>query len=156
MPFHSANDVQQRLTQNPEPLSDQELIDLYPWMQQLSTGGAHRLQVELALRNIQSVERFDKSSSKVAHWSLILNVGMLVLSVLAICIALGAYRQAERSAGQQQATLDASRMALEQVLATTNEQQQLLRQSVNVASQQLSAIRDQQTREKRIGSRVTK
>jgi hypothetical protein len=156
MPFHSSNEVQQRLTQNPQPLSDQEIIDLYPWLQQLSVGGAHRLHADLTLRNIQSIERFDRNSSNDARSSFLLNIVMLVLSVLAICIALGAYRQAERSGRQQQATLDAARIALEQVLATTNEQQQLLRQSVDLASQQLSAIRARQTGAKKSSSRPTK
>jgi hypothetical protein len=30
MPFHSSNDVTQRLTQDPAELSDQEIIDLLP------------------------------------------------------------------------------------------------------------------------------
>src|SRR5579863_2439017 len=42
MPFHSSNEVMLRLTQNPAPLSHEEIVDLYPWMQQLTTGAAHR------------------------------------------------------------------------------------------------------------------
>jgi hypothetical protein len=87
----------------------------------LSTGGSHRLHAELALRNIQSIQRFDKNSSRVARYSLILNLAMLAISILAMCISLRAYRAAERSAGQQQATLDASRTALERVLSIANE-----------------------------------
>jgi len=148
MPFHSSNDVIQRLTQNPAQLSDQEIIDLYPWMQQLTTGAAHRLNAELALRNIQSIARFGENSTRVARWSLALNGAMLLLSVLAIFIAVRSYHQAERSATEQQATLDASRTALEHVLATTTEQQKLLQQSVEMASQQLLVIRGQQGRKK--------
>jgi hypothetical protein len=156
MPFRSSNEVHQRLTQDPRPVSDQEILDLYPWMQQLSTGGAHRLHSELALRSIQSIERFDKNSGKVARWSLILNVAMFVLSVLAIVISLSAYRDSERSAVKQQATLDASRTAIEQVLAIANEQQLLLRQSVDVAGRQLSAIREQENHKKQSGKPVAK
>lgn len=79
MPFHSSNDVIQRLTQNPAQLSDAEIIDIYPWMQGLTTGAAHRLKVELALRTTQSIARFDKNSSRVARWSLALNGAMLLL-----------------------------------------------------------------------------
>jgi hypothetical protein len=53
MPFHSSNEVIQRLTQNPEQLRDAEIIDLYPWMQGLTTGAAHRLNAELARRPVQ-------------------------------------------------------------------------------------------------------
>src|SRR5580692_3018428 len=88
MPFHSSDDVTQRLTQNPAPLSDQEIIDLYPWMQQLTTGAAHRLNAELALRTIQSIGSFDENSGRVARRSLALNGAMLLLSVLAIFTAV--------------------------------------------------------------------
>jgi len=154
MPFRSSNEVIERLTQNSLQLNDQEIIDLYPWMQQLTTGAAHRLNVELALRSIQSVERFDTNSSKVARWSLSLNLAMLLLSVLAIFIAMTSYHQAAHSATEQQATLDASRTALEHVLATTTEQQKLLQQSVEVASQQLFVIRGQQGQRKSEGLRA--
>lgn len=148
MPFHSSNDVIQRLTQNPAQLSDAEIIDIYPWMQGLTTGAAHRLNAELALRTTQSIARFDKNSSRVARWALALNGAMLLLSVLAIFIAVRSYHWAERSATEQQATLNASRKALEQVLATTTEQQKLLQQSVETAGQQLLIIRGQQSRKK--------
>src|SRR4051812_44539953 len=67
MPFRSGNDVIQRLTQNPAQLTETEIIDLYPWMQQLTTGAAHRLNAELALQTIQSIGRFDKNSTRVAR-----------------------------------------------------------------------------------------
>jgi hypothetical protein len=148
MSFHSHDEVVTRLTQNPAPLSDEEMIDLYPWMQGLTTGAAHRLNTELALRTGQAIARFDKNSNKAARWSLLLNGAMLFLSGLAIFIAVGSYHQAERSATEQQSTLNASRTALEQVLATTTEQQKLLQQSVEAARQQLFIIRGQRVRKK--------
>src|ERR1039458_717650 len=124
-------------------------------MQQLTTGAAHRLNAELALRTIQSIARFDKNSSGVARRSLVLNGAMLLLSVLAIFIAARSYEQAERSAAEQQVTLDASRTALEQVLRTTTEQEKLLQQSVEMANQQLLVIRGQHPSEEIVGHRMT-
>lgn len=142
MPFRSHNEANQRLTQNPTRLTEQEITDLYPWMQGLTTGAVLRLNAELALGTNEAIARFDKNSSKVARWSLWLNGAMLLLTVIAILIALSSYHQAARSATEQQTTLDSSRTALERVVATSTEQQKLLQQSVETARQQLLAIRE--------------
>ena len=145
--FENAQAVDQRLTQDPTPLTGQEILDLYPWMQQLSTGGARRLQAELSLRNIQTIKQFDKNSGRVALWGLILNLALLVLTISTVWVSIKSYRDADRSSQQQQATLEASRTALQQALTTAGEQQRLLQQSVDVSTKQLAIITQQQQRE---------
>lgn len=149
MPFDSFEAVDQRLTQNAAPLTDQEILDLYPWMQQLSTGATRRLQAELSLRTVKTIKDFDENSGKAAKWGLWLNIALLVLTVVATWIAIKSYRDADRSSKEQEKTLEASREALEEVLTTASDQQRLLQQSVDVSTKQLGIITAQQQREMR-------
>lgn len=50
---------------NKSKLTPEEVRDLIPWMQQVSTGGVRRLDAELALQSIEAIQKFAKSSSKV-------------------------------------------------------------------------------------------
>ncbi len=137
MPFKDLQSVENRLTQDKAPLTDAEIQELYPWMQYLTVGAARRLDAELALRNIEAVRKFDKSSSRIGKWSLALTVALFFLTVAAVWIAIASYRDTKRSATEQQRTLDTSREALQ--TATT-----LLQQSVQTAKDQLDLAQQQQ------------
>jgi len=137
LPFKSTQDVEYRLNQDATPLTDQEIQDLYPWMQQLGTGAIRRLEAELSLRNIQAVRQFDKSSGRIGKWSLWLNVALFILTIVAVWIAIRSYREAKRSSAEQQATLESSRHSLE--VATTS-----LDRLARTADEQLRQIQEYQ------------
>src|SRR5260370_39813043 len=66
MPFNSWLDVENRLG-NSSPVSSEEIRQLLQWMNQISETGMRRLNAHLVLQNLEAVQKFEKSSSKLAN-----------------------------------------------------------------------------------------
>lgn len=137
MAFQSAREAEQRLV-NPQPLSEDEIIELMPWMQLLSAGSHARLQAHLGIANVRAIQalnettatiegavrRMDEGSTKLGTEGLRLNKALFVWTILGILIstilgggafwiALKSYKAADAASVQQQQTLDGSRRSLE-------------------------------------------
>lgn len=80
MPFNSEFEVEARL-RDPANLTSQEVRDLMPWVYQISTVGERRLTAELALSNLEAVQRFERSSSKVTKCLVWVTVALVLLTV---------------------------------------------------------------------------
>ncbi len=85
MPFESDKEVRQRLL-GPEPLSMAEITDLMPWLNGIPAGlrdvCMSRIEFELAIHNIASVKKFDRSSKRLSWAMITLTVGLLILTVV--------------------------------------------------------------------------
>lgn len=79
MPFPSSREADVRLVSNTEPLTQEEVRDLFPWVRQISEAGMRRLQSELALQNIQAVQQFERSSTR-------LTIALVVLTVVLVAL----------------------------------------------------------------------
>jgi hypothetical protein len=84
MPFNSWQDAEQRLG-NPDPLSSEEIRDLFPWMSLVSETGMRRLNAHLALKNLEAVQKFELSSSRLTKWLIGLTVMLVVLTIVITC-----------------------------------------------------------------------
>ena len=82
MPFPSSGDVENRLRTDNAKLTAQEVRDLMPWMNQISEVGMRRLGAELSLQNLEAVQNFEKSSSRLTRWVIGLTAVLLVLTVV--------------------------------------------------------------------------
>jgi len=82
MPFNSSQEVENRLRSNIAKLTPEEVRDLFPWMNQISETGMRRLNSELSLQNIEAVQKFEKSSSRLTWWLIGLTVVLVVLTVV--------------------------------------------------------------------------
>jgi hypothetical protein len=82
MAFKGFAEAEARL-RDPAKLSPQEVRDLMPWMPNISVAGERRLTAELALQNLEAVQKFEKSSSRLTWW-LIGLTGALVVLTLAV------------------------------------------------------------------------
>lgn len=80
MPFKSHLEAEARLTDS-TPLNVNEVRDLMPWLGAIRESGRTRLNVELAIRNLQAVEKFDKSSTRLA-WAIALLTLILAIPIL--------------------------------------------------------------------------
>ena len=158
MPIHSLQEAEQRL-QNPQPLAEQEVIDLMEWMHLLGVGSRLRLQAHLGIGNMRAIQalnetsgkiegavrRMDEGSTRLGIAGFRLNVALFVLTTIGILLAAFAawiadksYKDGITSSIQQQQTLDASRRSLESArqaldqltgLAKTSEERELERLS---------------------------
>ncbi len=81
MPFNGSQEAETRLRE-PAKLTTQEVRDLFPYMNQLSITGERRLTAELALQNIEAVQQFEVSSSRLTKWLVWLTVALVVLTVV--------------------------------------------------------------------------
>jgi hypothetical protein len=82
MSFNSSQEVENRLRADIKKLSLEEVRSLTLWMNQISEGGMRRLNSELALQNLEAVQQFEKSSSRLT-WVLVgLTVGLVILTVV--------------------------------------------------------------------------
>jgi hypothetical protein len=79
MPFNSSQAAETRL-KDPAKLAPQEVRDLIPHMNQISETGLRRLNAELALQNLETVQQFEKSSSRLTQWLIGLTVVLLLLT----------------------------------------------------------------------------
>jgi hypothetical protein len=79
MPVNSPQEAEARL-RDPAKLAPQQVRDLIPYMNQISEAGMRRLNAELALQNLEAVQQFENSSSKLTRWVVWLTVVLLILT----------------------------------------------------------------------------
>jgi hypothetical protein len=79
MPFNSPQEAEARL-RDPAKLAPQEVRDLIPHMNQIGETGIRRLNAELVLQNIEAIQQFEKSSSRLTLWVVWLTVVLLILT----------------------------------------------------------------------------
>ncbi|SRR5258705_368704 len=84
MPFKSSQDAEDRL-KDTTPLSSEEIRDLFPHMNQILVTGMRRLNAHLALKNLDAVQRFEQSSSKLTKWLIWLTGILVVLTIVIAC-----------------------------------------------------------------------
>jgi hypothetical protein len=70
-----------------EPLKAEEARALFPWISPLNQF-LPRIQMDLAIQQIEAVERFDKASTKFGKRSLVLAGTQALASLLAIVISV--------------------------------------------------------------------
>ena len=83
MPFKDLQDAENRLRGNPAKITPQEWRDLMQWIPDASGLAIKRVDAELALQNIEAVQKFEQSSS-ILTWWLIGMTGALVLMTAAL------------------------------------------------------------------------
>ena len=81
MPFASSDDAETRL-KNPAKLTEQEVRDLIEWMHQIGESGMRRLNAQLALQNIEAVQKFEASSSNLTNWLIWLTIVLVALTIV--------------------------------------------------------------------------
>ena len=81
MPFRSAQEVDARLVAE-APLTPGEVRELIPWMRQISEGNMRRLNSELSLQNLEAIQNFDRSSSRLAKTVIWLNWVLIALTIV--------------------------------------------------------------------------
>jgi hypothetical protein len=167
MSFQSIQEAEQRL-QNPQPLAEQEVIDLMQWMHILGAGSRLRLQAHLGIGNMHAIQalnetsakieaavrRMDEGSTRLGIVGVRLNVGLFVLTVIGILLAAFAawvadksYKDANASSIQQQQTLDASRRSLESASQALNQLTGLATKESQSLDRQLAISETNQKRE---------
>ena len=82
MPFASPQDAESRLRSNNAKLTAEEVRDLMPHMNQISETGMRRLKAELTLQNIEAVQKFERSSSRLTGWIIGLTLALVALTVV--------------------------------------------------------------------------
>jgi hypothetical protein len=101
MPFPSSQDAENRLRTNTAKLTAQEVRDLMEWTHQLSIAAERRLTAELALQNLEAIQKFETSSSKLAKALVWLTVVLLLLTlVIAYYSFVLAQAEKKRTDGQ--------------------------------------------------------
>ncbi len=81
MPFNSWPEAEQRLQQK-DGLTTSEVRDLKAWMHQITEVGMRRLYSELALQNLEAVQNFERSSSRLSLCLLFLTGVLVVLTAV--------------------------------------------------------------------------
>jgi hypothetical protein len=82
MPFNSSQQVENRLRTDTAKLTPKEVRDLMPYMNQISEAGMRRLNSELALQNLEAVQKFEKSSSRLTWWLIGLTGVLVILTIV--------------------------------------------------------------------------
>ncbi|SRR5713226_4268373 len=77
MPFNSWQEAEQRLAK-PDPLSSEEIRDLFPWMNLVGRTAMRRL----ILQNLGAVQKFEQSSRRLTIWLIVLTVILVVLTIV--------------------------------------------------------------------------
>ena len=80
MPIRGPHDADSRLVTDPSRLTTQEIRDLLRYVRQISEGGLRRLYVELSLQNLEAIQQFERSSSRLSRWLTCLTVVLVVLT----------------------------------------------------------------------------
>ncbi len=92
MTIKNSGEAEQRLMKDTSPLSEQELQEIMPYTNLISGGAMRRLEIELALRTIQAVQSFDKSSTKLSRrllwltWVLVILTGVITYFTILLAI----------------------------------------------------------------------
>src|SRR6266446_375696 len=80
MTFNSWQDADNRLRTNSAKLTAEEVRDLMPHMNQISETGMRRLKAELALQDIEAVQKFETSGSNLTKWVIGLTVALVIFT----------------------------------------------------------------------------
>lgn len=80
MPFSSLQEVENRLG-DPTPLTPQEVRELLPWMNQIGEAGLRRLDVRLALQNLEIGQKFERSINRLRKWLIVLAIAFVILTI---------------------------------------------------------------------------
>ncbi len=81
MPYQTREEVEHRLLEQ-SPLAPHEVRDLIPWIRIIDEKGKRRLYIELSLQNLEAIQKFEKSSSKLTGWLIAFTVVLVVLTVV--------------------------------------------------------------------------
>lgn len=106
MRFSSSKDAEDRLKE-PAKLEPEEIDALFEWMHQISETGMRRLNAHLALKNLQGVQKFEQSSSKLTKWLIWLTAVLVILTIVIACYTVVLARK-ESSGAKGQVTSHAS------------------------------------------------
>jgi hypothetical protein len=101
MPFKSSHDVEMRLA-DPNPLTSEEIRDLFPWMNQILETGMRRLNAQLALQNLEAVRKFELSSIKLTKWLIWLTAVLVFLTIVIACYTVVLARRESFSSEDRQ------------------------------------------------------
>jgi hypothetical protein len=81
--FNSLEAARNRLSADDNPLTDDELKELIPFVRHFRVGGGlERIQAEIAMRGVQAVVDFIKSSDRVSKKMGRLTWAILVLTII--------------------------------------------------------------------------
>ena len=97
MSFYSFLSVQSRLLKDPSRLTEQDIRDLIPWIRDFDSHMAQRLHVELSLQNIEAIQKFDRSSSKLSSRIGRLTYVLVFLTIVIAIFTIALYIQGERN-----------------------------------------------------------
>ncbi len=100
MSFYSFLSVQSRLLKDPSRLTEQDIRDLIPWIRDFDSHMAQRLHVELSLQNIEAIQKFDRSSSKLSS-----RIGWLTFVILFLTFVIAGFTIALYIQGARNTTL---------------------------------------------------
>jgi len=168
VPFQDARDAEKRLV-NPQPLSEEEIFDLIPWLQLVGEGSRARLQAHLGIANVRAirglnetsatiegaVRRMDEGSTKLGTEGLRLNKALFVwtivgiavstiIGVVAVWIAVKSYKDASASANQQQQALIQQQQTLDGARRSLESAGQALNRLTTLSEQQLKQAEEYQ------------
>jgi hypothetical protein len=101
MPFNSWQEAENRLG-NPAPLTSEEIRDLFPHLNQISETGMRRLNAHLALKNLEAVQKFEQSSSRLTRWLIGLTFVLVVLTIVIACYTVVLARKESSPAESRQ------------------------------------------------------
>lgn len=87
MPFQTWQDAEHRLLEQ-TPLTPQEVRDLLPWNQKIDEKGKRRLDIELSLQNLEAIQKFEKSSSRLTGWLIAFTVVLVLLTVALVVLTI--------------------------------------------------------------------
>jgi hypothetical protein len=102
MPFPDSKSADLRLLHVETPLTPEDIRDLLPWMRTMSNVSRDRLQTELSLlqldalirqqqlaaRQIDSFDAFDKSTAKANKWMLVFTAAVTFMTLVLVAIAV--------------------------------------------------------------------
>jgi hypothetical protein len=111
MLFKSSQDVERRLA-DPALLTAQEVGDLFEWMNQISETGMRRLNSQLALQNLDAVQKFEKISTKLTKWLIGLTAVLVVLTIVIACYTVVLARKESPAIERQSASRASTKKTL--------------------------------------------
>jgi hypothetical protein len=112
LPFNSSQEVENRLRVDTKKLSIEEVRSLTLWMNQISEGGMRRLNSELALQNLEAVQQFEESSSRLT-WVLVGMTAALVILTVVITVYTVVLARTPHSEGRFQSLPQSAMGALD-------------------------------------------
>lgn len=103
--FDSPLDADRRLG-DPSPLTPDDIRRLMPVMSHISESSLRRLNAELALQNLEAVQAFERSSSKLTRWLIWLTGALAVLTAVVTVYTVLLFIHSRRADGRFAAVQD--------------------------------------------------